>query len=95
LKASLSGYTDTYNRKITYHHNRFENIESRLPLVRGGQAHVFNNYYKGINSTALNEPAMSAGKHSVAYTNAALRPGIYFCEVKTATRTLTRKLVVE
>ncbi|WP_426061104.1 T9SS type A sorting domain-containing protein [Hymenobacter sp. B1770] len=55
-KASLSGYTetDTYNRKITYHHNRFENINSRLPLSRGGQSHVFNNYYKDIASTAIN-----------------------------------------
>jgi hypothetical protein len=43
----------------------------------------------------LNEPAMRAGKHSVTYANAALRPGIYFCEVKTTTQTLTRKLVVE
>jgi pectate lyase len=55
-KASLSGYTetDTYDRKITYHHNRFENINSRLPLFRGGNAHVFNNYYKDIISTAIN-----------------------------------------
>lgn len=55
-KASLAGFTetDTYNRKITYHHNRFENIESRLPLSRGGQSHVFNNYYKDIASTAIN-----------------------------------------
>jgi len=55
-KASLSGYTesDVFNRKITYHHNRFENIESRLPLLRGGQSHVFNNYYKDIFSTGIN-----------------------------------------
>lgn len=55
-KASLCGYTetDTFNRKITYHHNRFENINSRLPLFRAGQGHVFNNYYKNIGSTAIN-----------------------------------------
>ncbi|MCB2379271.1 T9SS type A sorting domain-containing protein [Hymenobacter sp. BT635] len=55
-KASLSGFTetDTYNRKVTYHHNRFENINSRLPLFRGGTGHVFNNYYKDIASTAIN-----------------------------------------
>lgn len=55
-KASLSGYTetDTYNRKVTYHHNRFENVNSRLPLFRGGTGHVFNNYYKDIASTAIN-----------------------------------------
>ncbi|RAK63828.1 T9SS type A sorting domain-containing protein [Hymenobacter edaphi] len=55
-KASLSGYTesDTFDRKITYHHNRFENINSRLPLFRGGTGHVFNNYYRNIASTAIN-----------------------------------------
>jgi pectate lyase len=55
-KASLCGYTetDTYDRKITYHHNRFENINSRLPLYRGGTGHVFNNYYKDVASTAIN-----------------------------------------
>ncbi|WP_216679730.1 pectate lyase family protein [Hymenobacter siberiensis] len=43
-KASLCGCTETdnFDRKITYHHNRFENINSRLPLFRFGTGHVFN-----------------------------------------------------
>ena len=55
-KASLMGFTDTdnFDRKITYHHNRFENINSRLPLFRFGTGHVFNNYYKDIASTCVN-----------------------------------------
>jgi pectate lyase len=55
-KASLCGYedTDNYDRKITYHHNRFENINSRLPLFRFGNGHVFNNYYRDVVSTAAN-----------------------------------------
>ena len=55
-KASLCGFTDTdnFDRKITYHHNRFENINSRLPLFRFGTGHVFNNYYKDIASTCVN-----------------------------------------
>ncbi len=55
-KASLCGYTETdnFDRKITYHHNRFENINSRLPLFRFGTGHVFNNYYKDIASTCVN-----------------------------------------
>ncbi|GAA4353230.1 hypothetical protein GCM10023185_13680 [Hymenobacter saemangeumensis] len=55
-KASLCGFedTDNYDRKITYHHNRFENINSRLPLFRFGNGHVFNNYYSGVVSTAAN-----------------------------------------
>jgi pectate lyase len=237
-KASLCGYTetDTFNRKITYHHNRFENINSRLPLFRAGNGHVFNNYYKDIFSTAINsrvnacvkiennffdntknayvsayssvvgfgdisgnlltnnsvfqyssdtfplgacsltlpytyagvlnnavdvpaivvanagvghlvtatavakespdfraypnpfkgsttldfvvqqrgsvkitlynvagmkvadivnEPTMTAGQHSITYRNASLKPGMYFCVVKTGTQSLTRKLIVE
>ncbi len=55
-KASLCGCTETdnFDRKITYHHNRFENINSRLPLFRFGTGHVFNNYYKDIASTCVN-----------------------------------------
>jgi len=60
-KASLVGFSDTDNldRKVTYHHNRFENINSRLPLFRFGTGHVFNNYYKDIVSTCVN-PRMGA-----------------------------------
>jgi len=59
-KASLHGHTendtDSANteRLITFHHNRFENIESRLPLFRYGNGHLYNNYYNQISSTAIN-----------------------------------------
>jgi pectate lyase len=55
-KASLSGSSDSDNhhRTVTYHHNFFENINSRLPLFRFGNAHIFNNYYKNVASTAIN-----------------------------------------
>jgi uncharacterized repeat protein (TIGR02543 family) len=55
-KSSLSGSseTDTYNRKVTYHHNYFRNLNSRVPLFRGGSGHIFNNYYKDIAETAIN-----------------------------------------
>ena len=55
-KASLAGSSDTdnFDRKITYHHNYYENINSRLPLFRFGNGHVFNNYYKGVESSAIN-----------------------------------------
>lgn len=55
-KCSLSGSseTDTYNRTVTYHHNFYENINSRLPLFRSGEGHMFNNYYKDIHSTTIN-----------------------------------------
>jgi pectate lyase len=55
-KTSLIGYTtsDTYDRKITYHHNYFENCNSRMPSYRGGTGHIFNNYYNNIIETGIN-----------------------------------------
>lgn len=42
---SGSGNSDNYNRTITFHHNYFARIDgSRLPLLRYGQHHYFNNY---------------------------------------------------
>ncbi len=32
--------------RVTFHHNYFYNCTSRLPLIRFGKAHIFNNYYK-------------------------------------------------
>lgn len=59
-KASLHGHTEpdtessNTERNITFHHNRFEDMESRLPLFRYGFGHLYNNYYNQINSTAIN-----------------------------------------
>ncbi len=49
-----SSESDDYDRKITIHHNYFDNVNSRMPLYRGGQGHIFNNYYSGVVSTAVN-----------------------------------------
>ncbi|MCR6641885.1 MAG: T9SS type A sorting domain-containing protein [Sporocytophaga sp.] len=45
-KACLfgKGNSDDFDRKITMHHNKFENIGSRMPLMRFGKLHMFNNY---------------------------------------------------
>lgn len=55
-KAMLSGSSesDTYNRTITIHHNYFRNINSRLPLFRSGQGHIFNNLYEDVAVGAIN-----------------------------------------
>ena len=58
-KSSLHGHSDNdsntnKNRKITFHHNRFENLTSRVPLFRFGEGHLYNNYYNNISSTAIN-----------------------------------------
>ena len=49
-----SSESDTFDRKLTMHHNYFLNCNSRLPLFRGSTGHFFNNYYKDIASTAIN-----------------------------------------
>jgi pectate lyase len=40
-------------QRITFHHNYFYNCNSRLPSIRFGKAHIFNNFYEG-NNTAVN-----------------------------------------
>jgi len=49
-----SSEDDTFDRKLTLHHNHFQNCNSRLPLFRGGNGHVFNNLFEDVVSTAIN-----------------------------------------
>lgn len=55
-KTALVGSSDDddFDRKITMHHNFFENCNSRLPLFRFGNGHVFNNLYEDIADTGIN-----------------------------------------
>ncbi|WP_020208301.1 CBM35 domain-containing protein [Gilvimarinus chinensis] len=45
---------DTNNGPVTFHHNLYENIDSRTPLLRGATAHSYNNYYKGLAKSGMN-----------------------------------------
>ena len=41
--------------RATYHHNLFQNCRSRLPSIRFGRAHIFNNYFLDNNgATGVN-----------------------------------------
>jgi len=55
-KAMLLGFSDgkETDNNITYHHNRFERVGSRLPLIRSATTHVYNNYYKDIIISGIN-----------------------------------------
>jgi pectate lyase len=55
-KTSLWGSSDTnsFNRRVTFYANHWENVNSRLPLFRFGEAHIFNNYYTNIVETGIN-----------------------------------------
>ncbi|KAG4102648.1 pectin lyase-like protein [Neocallimastix lanati (nom. inval.)] len=48
------GNEDTGKLHITYHHNYFKNLNSRVPSVRFGTLHVFNCVYDGIIQNAIN-----------------------------------------
>jgi pectate lyase len=49
-KGGLVGASDTdlfADRKITFHHNYYDNIKLRVPMYRGAVGHFFNNYIVG------------------------------------------------
>ncbi|MDX3774655.1 hypothetical protein QE250_11065 [Chromatiaceae bacterium AAb-1] len=55
-KTSLVGSSDSdnYDRTITYHHNHWYNVNSRLPLFRFGKGHIYNNLYDGAVESGIN-----------------------------------------
>jgi pectate lyase len=55
-RGGLMGSSDSDNTNtfVTFHHNYYKNMNSRLPLLRHGTAHAYNNYYDGIRSTGMN-----------------------------------------
>ncbi len=57
-----SSESDVSNGFVTYHHNLYENIDSRAPLLRGGVGHMFNNHYVRINSSGINSRAGARAK---------------------------------
>jgi pectate lyase len=57
-KVALNGFSDSdtinNNARTTYHHNRFENVKSRLPLQRFGLTHIYNNYFANVSTSGIN-----------------------------------------
>lgn len=49
-----SSDSDDNNGPVTFHHNLYENINSRTPLLRHATAHAFNNHYTGLVSSGMN-----------------------------------------
>ncbi|BFO20936.1 hypothetical protein SHKM778_73240 [Streptomyces sp. KM77-8] len=57
-----SSETDTSNGYVTFHHNLYQNIDSRTPLLRGGISHIYNNHYKNLNESGINSRAGARAK---------------------------------
>jgi pectate lyase len=56
FKGSLVGHSDsnasedTGRLKVTYHHNSFSNVFSRIPSLRFGTGHFYNNHVSGADT---------------------------------------------
>ncbi|MFE3516265.1 polysaccharide lyase family 1 protein [Streptomyces sp. NPDC059166] len=57
-----SSETELSNGFVTFHHNLYENLDSRTPLLRGGTAHIYNNYYVKLNESGINSRAGAKAK---------------------------------
>ncbi|MEU3251816.1 pectate lyase [Streptomyces sp. NPDC006997] len=52
-----SSESDVSNGYVTFHHNLYQNVDSRTPLLRGGIAHIYNNHYVQLNKSGINSRA--------------------------------------
>jgi pectate lyase len=57
-----SSDSDLNNGPVTFHHNLYENIDSRTPLLRGATAHIYDNYYVGLTKSGINSRAGGKAK---------------------------------
>ncbi|MFV2021380.1 pectate lyase family protein [Micromonospora sp. LOL_023] len=57
-----SSESDRSNGYVTFHHNLYENIDSRTPLLRGGIGHMYNNYYVDLHESGINSRAGARAK---------------------------------
>lgn len=57
-KVSLNGHSDSATEhsaaRTTHYRNRFENVQSRLPLQRFGPSHMANNYFGNVSTSGIN-----------------------------------------
>jgi pectate lyase len=57
-----SSESDTGSGFITFNNNKYENIDSRTPLLRGGIAHIYNNHYVNLHESGINSRAGARAK---------------------------------
>jgi pectate lyase len=66
IGSSDSASADRGKLSVTLHHNLFENVGQRVPRVRFGKVHVYNNYYK-IDNPDNYVYSWGVGKESAIY----------------------------
>ncbi|PJI93745.1 pectate lyase family protein [Luteimicrobium subarcticum] len=49
-----SSDSDTGNGPVTFHHNLYDTIDSRTPLLRAATAHIYDNYYVDLQKSGIN-----------------------------------------
>lgn len=75
VKVGLVGHSDSdlSTTHITYHHNYYRNVGSRIPLERGGLTHMYNNLYSDVTTSGINVRmggyALIEGNHFENATN--------------------------
>ena len=82
-RGGLLGHNDTpvNNGPATFHHNYYENMDSRLPLIRESTVHSFNNYFDGITKTGINARAGGQVKVENNYFENARNPlGTFYAD---------------
>ncbi|KAH3905249.1 hypothetical protein HBI56_173360 [Parastagonospora nodorum] len=76
-KGSLIGHSDsnaaedTGKLHVTYHHNSFNKVNSRLPSIRFGTAHVYSSCYNGGVSGVNSRMGAQVFVESNSFTNVA------------------------
>ncbi len=69
-KVGIIGHSDAYDANhltVTLHNNYYLNCTQRLPRVRFGHVHVFNNYYQNDGEGRSNSYCFGVGKNAYIY----------------------------
>lgn len=76
-KVSLGGSSDgdvSTVRRVTWAHNRIDNIQERGPFNRGGIYHFYNNYYTNIVGSGINARVNSDNLIEANYFENSVNP---------------------
>jgi pectate lyase len=70
--------------RATYHHNYFHDVGSRLPSIRFGKAHVFNNYYLNVpDGSGVNSRMGAVARVEGNYFQSVENPIVFLDSAKT------------